>query len=837
MVHWLRSFFLLAALCALALPAWASQGRVFEATFADGNAWEALPGVTAEGATLPDRGKCLHVRGRQEAAWNYTKGPEFALDPGHKYRVSGWVKVVSVRSAIPPYFKVECTGNVSVQFTTGRYDLAAGGWQELTAEFEVPQGDHGGWIALEKGTDSPMEIDAYVGEVSVMEIERFTAGDRYRFGTVPAPLARLRDAHPRIYLTADRLTALKAQLTKEPHTTLLKQLKQVADGLVEDGPPAYRADDKWSGEEQLYQREVGNAIPNLALTYLLTGERKYLESARSWMLASAGYPTWGLGDIDGMDLAAGHQLYGLALAYDWLYHDLDAEALATVRACLERRGQRMYERLLNRQVWWHDAYLQNHQWVDMTGLTAAGLALYGEVDGVDGWMLLPLEKARVTMKSLGPDGASHEGVPYWTYGVEYLLKFMDLARSLLGEDLFTGNVWFEHTASFRLYSMLPRSHWTRESDLMTFADGPRYDWYGPDYMLRKLAAEYRDGHAQWLADELRGAGLCNNSATFLNLLWEDPSVAPRPPTDLPRFKHFDDLDIVYMRSSWDGDESLMAFKCGPFIGHHALATYSYDPGGGHVHPDAASFLLFAHGDWLIVDDGYTWKTTAFQNTALVNDIGQEGEGGAWFDGSALSAEKRGAKILRADHGQEYDYVIGDATDAYKSAAGLKRFLRHILYLRPDCWVIVDEFETASPSIFELYFHADFPFQQQDEHAFDVQGKKGALRLTIVAPDDVAAQSWRQPLTGTSGKPAGEIEALKVSNRTAGREVVFVTVLETHPVADAPRIKAAIIQRGEEKILTLTAPERVWQFALQCGQPDRSSPALTRYREDSPRPTG
>ena len=134
--------------------------------------------------------------------------------------------------------------------------------------------------------------------------------------------------------------------------------------------------------------------------------------------------------------------------------------------------------------------------------------------------------------------------------------------------------------------------------------------------------------------------MCNNVAIFLNLLWEDPSVAPEPPTDLPGFKHFGDLDIVYMRSSWDGDESLMAFKCGPFIGHHALARYSYDPGGGHVHPDAGSFLLFAHGDWLIVDDAYTWKTTAFQNTALVNGIGQEGEGAAWFQGERLCAEAR-----------------------------------------------------------------------------------------------------------------------------------------------------------------------------------------------------
>jgi hypothetical protein len=824
-INWFRSLLLLGVLSALASPASASQARVLEAMLADGGSWEALPGVTARVVDLPGRGQCLRVSGRQEAAWNYVRGPEFALAAGRRYRVSGLVEVVSIRPALPPYFKVECTGEVSAQFSTDRYDLAAGGWQELTAEFEVPQGARGGWIALEKGTDSPTEIDAYVDEVSVMEIERFRADDRYLFGAAPVPLTRLRVIHPRVYLTAERLAALRGKLDQEPYVALLSQLTQVADNLAQDGPPAYRADDRWSGEEQLYQREVGNVIPNLALTYLLTGERKYLDAARSWMLASAGYPTWGLGQIDGMDLAAGHQLYGLALAYDWLYHDLDREALATARACLERRGQRMYEALLNGQVWWHDAYLQNHQWVDMTGLAAAGMALYGETEGVDGWMLLPLEKARITMASLGPDGASHEGVPYWSYGAEYLLKFMDLARELLGADLFKDNAWFEHTASFRLYAMLPRASWTRESDLMTFADGPRSDWYGPDYMLRKLAAEYRDGHAQWLAEELRRADLCGDAAIFLNLLWEDPSVPPLPPTDLPTFRHFDDQDIVYMRSSWAGDESVMAFKCGPFIGHHALARYSYDPGGGHVHPDAASFLLFAHGDWLIVDDGYTWKTTAFQNTALVNDVGQEGEGGAWFDGSALCAEKRGAKILRAEHGRDYDYIIGDATDAYKSAAGLQRFLRHVLHVRPDCWVIVDELESASPSVFEVYFHADFPFQQRDGHVFGVQGQKGALRLTVVAPEDVAADSFRQPLKGTSGRPTGEIEALKVSNPTPRRQLVLITVLEAHAASDTPRIRPAIAERGGEKVLTLVGPQRSRDFALRTGQPDRSSPAL------------
>jgi hypothetical protein len=62
---------------------------------------------------------------------------------------------------------------------------------------------------------------------------------------------------------------------------------------------------------------VGNAMPVLAMAWVLSGEKQYLEAARQWALASCGYRTWGVGRIDGMDLAAGHQLLGLGLVYDW----------------------------------------------------------------------------------------------------------------------------------------------------------------------------------------------------------------------------------------------------------------------------------------------------------------------------------------------------------------------------------------------------------------------------------------------------------------------------------------------------------------------------------------
>jgi hypothetical protein len=782
---------------------------VFEADFEDGVAWSPRPGMQTEVIEVSGHGRALHVWGESQSGWNYATSASFQLLGGHLYRFSGWMRLSDARPELPPYFKVEFTGGPSGRATTVEYDTWNGGWQELVAEFQAPAGTTGGWIAIEKGSDTTVAVDLYVDDVVVQEIDGYSPHP-YHFDVVPDGLASLAATHPRLYLTAEDFLALRQKVAAEPYAGLLAEILAVAESGVRNGPPAYQGD---GDPEQLWQRPVGNMMPHLCLSYRLTGDARFLAAAKDFMLASAAYPTWGLGTIDGTDLATGHQLYGMALCYDWLYDDLDAGTRQTVRDCLLRRGQFMFEQLLTQQVWWEDSYLQNHQWVDMGGLSAAGLALFGGPEDVDGWILLPLEKYRRVMQSLGPDGASHEGLPYWSYGLEYLLKFMVLARQLLGEDFFAGNAWFENTAYFRLYGMLPQNAWQRSNSLMTFADGPRYDWYGPEYMLRRLASEYRDGHAQWLADALDQANVCGSDARFLNLLWMDPSVAPVPPADLPTFRHFEDMGIVFLRSGWGGDEALFAFKCGPHIGRHAVERYSYDPGGGHVHPDAGSFLLFANGDWLIVDDGYTFKTTAFQNTALVNGIGQEGEGSAWFQGSILCAEDRGARITRADFGDGEHYLIGDATAAYRHEAGLSEFLRHVLYLAPSTWIIVDELTAGAPSQFELYFHADFPFESAGANSYRVQGTRGALTMTFLAPENAAKEAFLQQLIGTDSNPKGEIPALKVFNREPALRALFLSVLEAHPSGSPPQADPRMELDGSTQILVLhtAAGDRRWRL--------------------------
>lgn len=64
-----------------------------------------------------------------------------------------------------------------------------------------------------------------------------------------------------------------------------------------------------------------------------------------------------------------------------------------------------------------------------------------------------------------------------------------------------------------------------------------------------------------------------------------PSAAP-PPSSLPTLHHFTDVDIVSARSGWSDSESLVFFKCGPYIGHKAIQEMTYCPSSAHhVHPD------------------------------------------------------------------------------------------------------------------------------------------------------------------------------------------------------------------------------------------------------------
>jgi hypothetical protein len=296
------------------------------------------------------------------------------------------------------------------------------------------------------------------------------------------------------------------------------------------------------------------------------------------------------------------------------------------------------------------------------------------------------------------------------------------------------------------------------------ADCPRSNWYGPDYLLRGLAREFRDGRAQWLAEELDAAKVAGNEAGWLNLIWQDPTVKPLAPADapaLPTLRHFADLGIVSARSDWSGDESLVVFKCGPFIGHHAVQNFTYDPGGGHVHPDANHFVVFGAGEWLIRDDAYSAKLTSQHNTLLIGGKGQLGEGQTWFAGNEPLAVKARPKILRADSTPALDHIVGDATEAYSRKLGLKRFVRHLLFVKPDILLVLDDVAMETPAPLELRFHTEQPLAKAADGTYMAHGGKALLRIEPLTADGVKVSVEEDAIKGEHGSKTGKLSSLRL----------------------------------------------------------------------------
>lgn len=517
-------------------------------------------------------------------------------------------------------------------------------------------------------------------------------------------LESLAGIHPRLMFNGGWMEARRLLL----HTELAgrwSRFKEQADYLAEAEPPGYDPD---ADIHELWQRDVGDNIASLAFAFAISGEESYVRGAEKWALACCGYPSWGRFEPD---LAMGQQLFGLAVFYDWCYAAMNPQIREAVRQALIRHARQMYEGAKGGS-YWADWSLQNHMWIGVCGLGAAGAALYDQVPEAMEWIDLSIRKYQQVMSSLGDDGASHEGVMYWGYGVSWMMRFMDVARTCLGLELYE-TPWFKHTAGYRLYLGLPVEYCTASECIMDFADSSRSDTDGIVYIMEKLAAEYKLGYAQWLAKEMFERKIGNSKNFWLSLLWYDPQVEASHPGNLPALKHFEDMGIVSARSDWSGQESMLAFKCGPFLGHKAVDMNRSEPfcdwGGGHVHQDANHFILYGAGEFLLRDDGYVCKTTETHNTLLVNEKGQTGGDQMWFHGDDLLKRNAKPSIQKVASTPEYDYMAGDGTEAYAPELGLLRYERHLLFVKPNILLVVDDIEAAAGCELELRF---FPEAQQ-----------------------------------------------------------------------------------------------------------------------------
>ncbi len=519
--------------------------------------------------------------------------------------------------------------------------------------------------------------------------------------------------HPRLYLTDEKISFLRSKVSGnvEPYAAFWASIQSKADQYASDTPPP-PDDPQVAGPN--CSRDIGNRLPYLAMAYQLTGEQKYLDGAKKWADAIASYPTWG-GD---KDLCASHILFGMSTVYDWLYQDLTEAERETYAAKMKYHADILYYLLVNSDFWWTDNYHQNHNYVNTTVIMAAGIALYDVIDNPDDYIQASYDNFTHVLEALPPDGASTEGVSYWSYGCEALLRYFALEEDFLGVDRILENAWFQNTSRYRLYASVPGFE-----EVIQIADVPshRQDWYGPGYILQRLAGKFNDPYSQWLATMVEDARKYPR-LDWRNMLFYDETIPEEPPYGFPTFGYFEDLGIYTSRGSWENPDAVfLTFKAGPPMGHHAHEELLLPKGSRHAHTDAGVLLLDAYGQYMIVDNGYSygWLTADHSTITFDGGIGQLGE---TENPNGLNIEEiiengGTADIVYTDFTDDYEYLVANLTKMYKPELQLTKFIRHIIFIKKKIIVVIDELESKITHDIEWRLHIN------ENAIVDLDGRK------------------------------------------------------------------------------------------------------------------
>ena len=217
------------------------------------------------------------------------------------------------------------------------------------------------------------------------------------------------------------------------------------------------------GNETLFEEQphgsvtfMGIASANLSLLYLLTKQPHYLKEAKRWIFTCVNYPHWGSDKNRDIDLSAAWILFGLSLSYDWLKKALPEDERHKLRDKLILQASRMYEHnQLNKESGWSAHYWQNHNWINMTGLAAAGYAVVDEYPDAQQWIDATKENFEFVYSVLPDDGSDYEGVVYWRYGAMWLFVYAHLVKEREGIDYFATTPFLKNTFYYRLYQAAP----------------------------------------------------------------------------------------------------------------------------------------------------------------------------------------------------------------------------------------------------------------------------------------------------------------------------------------------------------------------------------------------
>lgn len=604
------------------------------------------------------------------------------------------------------------------------------------------------------------------------------------------PLQSIRSDHPRLFISADDLPALRAS-AYGPAREEYDRLRKTVDALPPEAPMVFQeerftrlpdgtiqADRASRHGQHLFRYNGGDQAAQAALLYLIDGRKTDLEKAKNYLRLAGEVILWSAETAERWVAWQNHVELNALAAYDWIHNDLTPDERRELLLPLldyVTKAQPGGEYTFRRTIGSHrngNYGVRALQWF-------AGVAAYG--DGIDDERASDLLKsgAELFFKMLDHREAISAGSgllasPTVSYSFgpypDATFLFFYSWHAAFGQDL-----------SGRWTQMADYANWFDWSAIRVLQDRPMFLHYGIGDIahrdnlnsVRSLYTHfaqvihfYRDrfpekaehAYAQVarLPETARGFRTHYPFVPFL-VAGFDPSridSVDSSAVSSGRYFHAPRFGLFHMRSGTGPDDTYIAFRGG------SSETV-------HQHYDELSFVIYKR-NFLALDAGSRTNTahhhkyaaqSVAHNTLLIHQPGEEmppfwrpwgyeSDGKTYYNHGGQN-DRTAAKTIAVQSTDDFIYVAADATGSYASSKS-REVVRQFVYLLPDVVVVYDRVESVNPEQHkEFLLHAQNKPRRLGETLWQIDFD-GRLFVQTILPAD--------PRTELAGGPGNEFYA-------------------------------------------------------------------------------
>jgi hypothetical protein len=629
---------------------------------------------------------------------------------------------------------------------------------------------------LARGTWYWQYADSSKANPSWSDVHVFRVADTTRVfetRTAMEMLAGCPRSHPRLLARADQLATFRKRVKELDAAIQLVKMGEKRLNLnlpaEDEATPKRKGKDGQQSQKlasdaskELGQR-VWSTVLVLSKAYLITGQERFGREAVRW---AAHVAKWDRNGVSGKNnFGDMFCMEAMVLAYDSCYNLLSEGDKQTLLKGIKARAGHFFSKWFNRL---EVSLQQGHDWQRILhrAIQAAVVTL-GELPEAAEWLTYGYEVWLARAPSAGcDDGGWMVGTNYNGVEGETLSGIPALFQDLTGDNLFD-TPFYRNNLYYLIYCQPPQSYGDGFGDAHEMEKGPRaFHIAYVESLGGQLGDPYASWYLQWSRKEETRRESKKRGLDWTGLGWGKVAKPPlcTGPFTLPQARPFRQAGVVAMHTDLAHPQHDL------FVGFRSSPWGSY----AHAQADQNTFNIVVGGERLFYASGYKMPITDAHQLGFYKHT--RGHNGILVDGKGqpFGTEAYGW-IPRYLHGERITYCVGDASRAYDTKpttddeetlpdlkgrakyrgghAGLKRFRRHVAFLRPDTVVVYDDLMADHDAEWSWLLHSMEPIRVEagKQRLFGSAGKARSrvdllgsvpLRCDVADKFPVPAVNWR-----------------------------------------------------------------------------------------------